>query len=132
VAAHGPAVVRAAVSLFGVTDLFDLAATTHRFESRYLDHLVGTLPEHADRYEARSPVTRARDIGVPVLVLQGADDKVVPPAQAQLLVDSMRAAGGTVEQHVYEGEGHGFSKESTVVDSYARIEAFLTRWVVRR
>ena len=112
VAAHTPPVVRAAVSLFGVTDLFDLAATTHRFESRYLDRLVGTLPEHADRYEARSPVTHGRDITVPVLVLQGDDDKVVPPAQAQLLVDAVRAAGGTVEHHVYAGEGHGFSKEA--------------------
>ncbi len=132
VAAHAPPVVRAAVSMFGVTDLFDLAATTHRFESRYLDRLVGTLPEHADRYEARSPATRAREIEVPVLVLQGADDKVVPPAQAQLLVDSMRAAGGTVEQHVYDGEGHGFSKEATIVDSFERIDAFLTRWVLQR
>jgi len=132
VAAHAPPVVRAAVSLFGVTDLFDLAATTHRFESRYLDRLVGTLPEHADRYEARSPVTHAREIAVPVLVLQGAEDKVVPPAQAQLLVDSMRAAGGTVEQHVYEGEGHGFSHEATIIDSFERIEAFLSRWVVNR
>jgi dipeptidyl aminopeptidase/acylaminoacyl peptidase len=132
VAAHAPAVVRAAVSLFGVTDLFDLAATTHRFESRYLDRLVGTLPEYADRYEARSPVAHAREIAVPVLVLQGADDKVVPPAQAQHLVDSMRAAGGTVEQHVYEGEGHGFSQEATIIDSFERIDAFLTRWVVRR
>jgi dipeptidyl aminopeptidase/acylaminoacyl peptidase len=132
VAAHSPSVVRAAVSQFGVTDLFDLAATTHRFESRYLDRLVGVLPEHADRYEARSPVNRARDITVPVLVLQGADDKVVPPSQAQLLVDSLRAAGGTVEHHVYEGEGHGFSKESTIVDSFARIDGFLRRWVVNR
>jgi dipeptidyl aminopeptidase/acylaminoacyl peptidase len=132
VAAQQPAVVRAAVSLFGVTDLFDLAATTHRFESRYLDRLVGALPEHADRYQARSPVGRAAEISVPVLVLQGADDAVVPPAQAQLLVDSMRGAGGTVEQHVYDGEGHGFSKEATIVDSIERIEAFLTRWVVQR
>ncbi len=132
VAAHTPPVVRAAVSLFGVTDLFDLAATTHRFESRYLDRLVGTLPEHADRYEARSPVARARDLTVPVLVLQGADDKVVPPSQAQLLVDAVRAAGGTVEQHVYDGEGHGFSQEATIVDSFERIEAFLERWVVQR
>jgi dipeptidyl aminopeptidase/acylaminoacyl peptidase len=132
VAAHAPPVVRAVVSLFGVTDLFDLAATTHRFESRYLDGLVGTLPEHAHQYEMRSPVNRAREIAVPVLVLQGEDDKVVPLAQAQLLVDSLRAAGRTVEQHVYEGEGHGFSKESTIVDSFARIETFLTRWVVQR
>jgi dipeptidyl aminopeptidase/acylaminoacyl peptidase len=132
VAAQEQPVVRAAVSLFGVTDLFDLAATTHRFESRYLDRLVGPLPEHADRYEARSPVTRAREIAVPVLLLQGADDKVVPPSQAQLLVDSMRAAGGTVEHHVYEGEGHGFSREATIIDSFERIEAFLTRWVINR
>jgi len=120
------------VSLYGVSDLFDLAATTHRFESRYLDRLVGTLPEHADRYEVRSPVHHAREIAVPVLVLQGADDVVVPRAQAQLLVDSMRAAGGTVEQHVYDGEGHGFSQEATILDSYARIERFLDRWVVLR
>lgn len=132
VAAHAPPVVSAAVSLFGVTDLFDLAETTHRFESRYLERLVGTLPEHADRYEARSPVTRAPEIAVPVLVLQGAEDQVVPPAQARRLVDSMRAAGGTVDQHVYDREGHGFSKESTIVDSFERIDAFLTRWVIRR
>jgi dipeptidyl aminopeptidase/acylaminoacyl peptidase len=132
VAAQAPPVVRAAVSLFGVTDLFDLAATAHRFESRYLDRLVGTLPEHADRYEARAPVTHAREITVPVLVLQGADDQVVPLSQAQLLVDSMRAAGGTVEQHVYEAEGHGFSREATIVDSFERIDAFLTRWVLQR
>ncbi len=132
VAAHAPAVVRAAVSLSGVTDLFELAATTHRFESRYLDRLVGTLPEHADRYRERSPVTRAHDITVPVLVLQGADDKVVPPSQAQRLVDAMRAAGAPVEHHVYEGEGHGFSRADTIVDSLERIDAFLTTWVVQR
>jgi dipeptidyl aminopeptidase/acylaminoacyl peptidase len=132
VAAHAPAVVRAVVSLFGVTDLFDLAATTHRFESRYLDRLVGPLPASADRYRERSPASRAHEITVPALVLQGADDRVVPPAQAQLLVDSMRAAGATVEHHVYDGEGHGFSKAETVVDSLERIDAFLTRWVVHR
>ncbi len=132
VAAHEPAVVRAVVSLFGVTDLFDLAATTHRFESRYLDRLVGALPKHADRYRERSPVSRARDITVPALVLQGADDKVVPPAQAQLLVDSMRAAGATVDHHVYDGEGHGFAREATIVDSLGRIDSFLEKWVVQR
>ena len=132
VAAHAPAVVRAAVSLYGVTDLFDLAATTHRFESRYLDRLVGTLPEHADRYRDRSPATRAGEITVPVLMLQGADDKVVPPSQAQAFVDSMRAAGAPVEYHVYEGEGHGFSLVDTIIDSFARIDAFLTTWVLQR
>jgi dipeptidyl aminopeptidase/acylaminoacyl peptidase len=132
VAAESPPVVRAAVSLYGVTDLFDLAETTHRFESRYLDRLVGELPEHAARYRERAPVTRAGAVTVPVLVLQGADDQVVPPAQAQLLVDTMRAAGAPVEHHVYEGEGHGFGRAETVVDSFERIDAFLTRWVLTR
>jgi dipeptidyl aminopeptidase/acylaminoacyl peptidase len=71
-------------------------------------------------------------VRVPALVLQGADDKVVPAAQAQLLVDAMRAAGAIVEHHVYDGEGHGFSKEATIVDSFERIDAFLKRWVVDR
>ena len=83
--------VTAGVSLFGVTDLFDLAATTHRFESRYLDRLVGLLPRDADRYRDRSPVTHAADIAVPLLVLQGADDKVVPRAQADALVETRAA-----------------------------------------
>ncbi len=132
VAAQTPPVVRAVVSLFGVTDLFDLAATTHRFESRYLDRLVGPLPAAAEQYRTRSPVAHAHGITVPALVLQGADDKVVPPAQAQLLVDSMRTAGAAVEHHVYDGEGHGFSKVETIVDSLDRIDRFLTKWVVQR
>jgi dipeptidyl aminopeptidase/acylaminoacyl peptidase len=132
VAAASPPVVRAAVSLFGVTDLFGLAETTHRFESRYLDRLVGTLPEHATRYRDRSPVTRAAEVAVPVLVLQGAEDKVVPAAQAQLMVDAMRAAGAPVEHHVYESEGHGWRRPETVVDSFERIDAFLTHWVLTR
>jgi dipeptidyl aminopeptidase/acylaminoacyl peptidase len=57
---------------------------------------------------------------------------VVPPSQAQLLVDSMRAAGAPVEHHVYEREGHGFSRVPTIVDSLTRIDTFLTTWVVQR
>jgi dipeptidyl aminopeptidase/acylaminoacyl peptidase len=131
VGAATPPVVQAVVSLYGVTDLVDLAATTHRFESRYLDTLVGPLPACADRYRDRSPVTRAHEIGVPVLVLQGDQDKVVPPAQAELLVDALRAAGTEVEHHVYAGEGHGWSRPDTVIDALERTEAFLTRWVLR-
>jgi dipeptidyl aminopeptidase/acylaminoacyl peptidase len=130
-ARHGD-LVRAGVSAYGVTDLFDLAATTHRFESRYLDDLVGVLPQAADRYRDRSPVTHAAAIDVPILVLQGDADKVVPPAQAQLLVDAVRAAGGTVEHHVYAGEGHGWSNPQTVQDDLERTFAFLERWVLRR
>jgi len=129
VGAAAPAVVRAVVSLYGVTDLLDLAATTHRFESRYLDTLVGPLPECADLYRDRSPVHRASEITVPVLVLQGDQDKVVPPAQAQRLVDALRVAGTPVEHHVYAGEGHGWSRPDTVTDALERIEAFLEKWV---
>jgi dipeptidyl aminopeptidase/acylaminoacyl peptidase len=124
--------VRAGVSLFGVTDLFDLAETTHRLESRYLDHLVGELPRDAARYHERSPVTQAAGIKVPLLVLQGDADQVVPPAQAQALVDAVRSGGGTVEHHVYESEGHGWARPETVIDELERVERFLTRWVLTR
>ncbi len=122
--------VRAGVSAYGVTDLFDLARTTHRFESRYLDEIVGPLPAAAAAYRERSPVTHAAAIAAPLLVLQGDADPVVPPAQAQLLVDAVRAAGGTVEHHVYAGEGHGWSRRETVEDELARTWAFLERHVV--
>ena len=128
-ARHGDR-LRAVVSRYGVTDLLGLAASTHRFESRYLDGIVGALPADADRYRERSPVTHASAIRIPTLVLQGDADRVVPPAQAAALVDAIRAAGGTVEQHVYPGEGHGFARAETVLDMYARIEAFLARWVL--
>jgi dipeptidyl aminopeptidase/acylaminoacyl peptidase len=128
-ARHGH-LVRAAVSAYGVTDLFDLARTTHRFESRYLDEVIGRLPADAATYRDRSPVTHASAIRVPLLVLQGDADVVVPPAQAQLLVDAVRAAGGTVEHHVYAGEGHGWSRAETVQDELERTWAFLERWVV--
>jgi len=130
VGAHHPDLVRAAVSMYGVTDLFDLAETTHRFESRYLDRIVGELPRDADRYRDRSPVTHAGAIRCPLLVLQGSADQVVPPAQARALVDAVRAAGGTVEHHEYEGEGHGWSATATVLDVYERTDAFLTRTVL--
>lgn len=130
-ARHGD-LLRAAVSLYGVTDLFDLAETTHRFESRYLDRIVGELPERADRYRERSPITHAAAISVPVLVLQGGADKVVPPAQARMMVEAMRAGGAPVDYHEYDGEGHGWSRADTIADALTRIDSFLTRWVLRR
>lgn len=126
VAAHHPGLVRAAVSMYGVTDLLDLARTTHRFESRSLDRLVGLLPDDADRYRARSPLTHAGSIRCPLLVLQGGADTVVAPAQARALVEAARAAGVTVEHHEYEGEGHGWRAPATLLDVNERIEAFLT------
>ncbi|MBK5288235.1 MAG: S9 family peptidase [Acidimicrobiia bacterium] len=131
VGAQAPDLVRAVVSAYGVTDLFDLAATTHRFESRYLDELVGVLPGDEARFREQSPVTHADRLRAPLLVLQGDADKVVPPRQAELLVDAVRAAGGVVEFHVYDGEGHGWSKIETVQDELERTQAFLEQWVLQ-
>lgn len=130
-AKHGD-LVRAGISLFGVADLLDLAASTHRFESRYLDRLVGPLPGDADRYRANSPISFTDRMRVPMLVLQGADDAVVPRAQADAMVDAMRRAGAPVEYRVYDGEGHGFRKFANVADEYERTEAFLRKWVLQR
>jgi dipeptidyl aminopeptidase/acylaminoacyl peptidase len=130
-ALHGD-IVRAGVSLFGVTDLFELAATTHRFESKYLDALIGKLPADADRYRDRSPITHAHEIKVPVLVLQGDEDRAVPKPQVDAMVDAMRRAGAPVEYQVYAGEGDGFRKLENVTDELERTEAFLTKWVLER
>ncbi|MGH9004912.1 MAG: alpha/beta hydrolase family protein, partial [Acidimicrobiia bacterium] len=132
VCAHHPGLVKAAVDRYGVTDLFDLAETTHRYESRYLDQVVGPLPEAADRYEERSPITHAETITTPLLVLQGDKDDTVPLTQADRLVDALRRRGAPVEYKVYPGEGHGWSGPDTVIDELERAEAFLTRWVLKR
>jgi dipeptidyl aminopeptidase/acylaminoacyl peptidase len=112
----------AACSLYGVTDLASLAADTHKFESRYLDGLVAPLPEGADVYRSRSPLHHARQLDRPVLMLQGSDDKVVPPAQAEVLVAALEANGVPHRYLRFEGEGHGFRKASTIV---AALEAEL-------
>jgi dipeptidyl aminopeptidase/acylaminoacyl peptidase len=132
VCAHHPGLARAAVDRYGVTDLFDLAETTHRYESRYLDQVVGPLPEAAGLYEERSPITHAEQITTPLLVLQGDKDDTVPKAQADRLVDVLKRRGGPVEYHVYEGESHGWSRPDTIVDELERAERFLTRWVLKR
>ena len=131
-AVRHPGLVRAVVAMYAVTDLVHLAATTHRFESRSVDWLVGPLSRDAGRYRARSPITHAADLRAPVLLLHGADDTVVPPEQAASLAAAVRAAGGTVEHHEYEGEGHGWSREDTVLDVYARIDDFLRRHCAAR
>ncbi len=103
----------AGVSYYGVADLRTLAAHTHKFESRYLDSLVGPLPEAGDRYEERSPVTHADGIAAPLLLLQGSEDSVVPPEQAEAMVDAL-AESGVPHAHVeFEGERHGFRREDS-------------------
>lgn len=117
----------AGVSLYGVTDLRALAAETHKFEARYLDGLIGPWPEAEAVYLARSPLTVASHIRAPVLLLQGADDKVVPPSQAHAMAHALKAAGTPCTLFEFEGEGHGFRQESTLRKALFEEVAFYGR-----
>ncbi|GAB6855633.1 S9 family peptidase [Asaia astilbis] len=120
-------VFAAGCSLYGVTDLRALAGETHKFESRYLDRLIGPYPEQEALYLARSPLSHVAEITAPVLFLHGDLDKVVPLAQAQAMHDGLLTLGRHSELHVYEGEGHGFRQEQTLKDSFSRELAFYQR-----
>jgi dipeptidyl aminopeptidase/acylaminoacyl peptidase len=126
-----PDLCAAGVDLFGVADLLDLDETTHRFEAHYLHSVVGPLPAAADAYRDRSPVNRAERITSPLLILQGTDDKVVPPAQSQSIAERLERLGRTVELHLYDGEGHGWGRPDTIIDELGRVESFLNRHVLR-
>ncbi len=101
-------VFAAGITLFGVADLELLDQHTHKFESHYSVRLVGRYPEKAARYHDRSPIHFVDDISCPVLVLQGLEDKVVPPAQAELIAEALAANGIPYAYLPFEGEGHGF------------------------
>jgi dipeptidyl aminopeptidase/acylaminoacyl peptidase len=107
-------VFAAGASLYGVADLAALATDTHKFEARYLDGLVGPWPEAAEVYRARSPLTHAGELSAPLIIFQGLDDKVVPPAQAEVLVAALRAAGLPFAYLTFEGEAHGFRRAETL------------------
>ena len=104
----------ACVAWFGVTDLLGLVATTHDFEAHYTDVLIGPLPETKDLYERRSPVNRAAAMKGSVLLLQGTEDAVVPPDQAERMRDALVAAGRTCDLRFFAGEGHGFRRADTL------------------
>ena len=117
----------AAVAWYGVTDLLGLAATTHDFEAHYTDRLVGPLPASRHTYEARSPVHRAAEMGGSVLLLQGVEDPVVPPAQAEALRDALVAEGRQCEVVFFAGEGHGFRRADTMEAALQAELAFYRR-----
>jgi len=98
----------AGTSFYGLGDLEVFTAVTHKFESRYMDYLVGPYPEEAERYRQRSPNYHAAQISCPVLVMQGADDKVVPPSQAEGIVEALQKNDLPHAYLLFEGEGHGF------------------------
>jgi dipeptidyl aminopeptidase/acylaminoacyl peptidase len=115
----------AGISLFGVGDLETLARDTHKFESRYLDGLVGPYPEDRAVYADRSPVNHVNDLAAPILLLQGSDDKVVPPNQAEEMAAAARAKQLPVALVIYPGEGHGFRRADTIKASYEAELSFL-------
>lgn len=118
-------VFAAGISRYGVGDARALAADTHDFEARYLDGLIGPLPDAEPLYLARSPLSRADRFRVPVLLLQGSDDEVVPPSQSEAIRDALAANGVRHAYVLYAGEGHGFRAKETVVDAQEKELAFL-------
>jgi dipeptidyl aminopeptidase/acylaminoacyl peptidase len=118
--ASGPearGVFAAVASYFGVSDLRGFAAQTHDFESRYLDGLIGPLPEYDALYTDRAPVGHVNDATCPVLLLQGLDDPVVPPAQAESIAADLAAHSIPYAYITFEGESHGFRKAENIVAS---------------
>ncbi|VFU10456.1 S9 family peptidase (fragment) [Methylocella tundrae] len=122
---------RAGASLYGVADLMLLASDTHKFESRYLDGLIGPLPETGALYAERSPIHHLDQLACPVIFFQGEEDKTVPPNQAETMVAAMSARALPVAYYLFAGEGHGFRKAETLrrvleleLDFYGRVFGF--------
>jgi dipeptidyl aminopeptidase/acylaminoacyl peptidase len=101
-------------SYYGVSDLEALAKDTHKFESRYLDGLIGPYPERRDLYVARSPVNSASRLSAPVAFFQGAEDRVVPPEQAEAMVEALRRRGIPSLYLLFDGEQHGFRRADNI------------------
>ena len=108
-------VFAAGASRYGVASLEALAEDTHKFESRYLDTLVGPWPEAREIYDARSPINHVDGFNAPMIVLQGSEDAVVPPNQSEMIVEALVARGIPVSYLLFEGEQHGFRKAENVV-----------------
>ena len=120
-----PTAFAAGVSYFGVADVEALALHTHKFESRYLDSMIGPYPEREDLYRARSPVHFADQLERPLLLLQGLDDKVVLPSQAEAMVEVLEGKGIPHAYIAFEGEGHGFRKQENVRRSLEATLSFI-------
>jgi dipeptidyl aminopeptidase/acylaminoacyl peptidase len=98
----------AGVSRYGVSDLLALASECHKFEARYLDSVIGKLPEMRSIYESRSPINNLHNLSTPMLLLQGLQDKVVPPNQAEKMVEQLEKKQQPYAYITFENEAHGF------------------------
>jgi dipeptidyl aminopeptidase/acylaminoacyl peptidase len=117
----------AGASYYGIGDLLSLAEDTHKFEARYLDGLVGQLPGQRDVYEARSPLKHVEGLSCPVIFMQGEEDRVVPPQQAEQMAAALKDKGLDVELLMYAGEQHGFRRAETIINTLQSELAFYGR-----
>ncbi len=106
---------QAGANHFGVSDMEALAQETHKFESRYLDNLIGPWPETKDVYEARSPINHVAGFDVPLITFQGLEDAIVLPNQSERIVEALNQRGIPHAYLAFEGEQHGFRKADTIV-----------------
>jgi dipeptidyl aminopeptidase/acylaminoacyl peptidase len=120
-------VFAAGASYYGVGDLEALARDTHKFEARYLDSLVGPYPETQATYRERSPVHHLDLLATPVILFQGLEDQVVPPAQAEAMAEALRRRGVPFAYLAFEGEQHGFRRAENVVRTLEAELAFYAR-----
>jgi dipeptidyl aminopeptidase/acylaminoacyl peptidase len=107
-------VFAAGASYFGVADMESLARETHKFESRYLDSLVGPYPEAAETYRERSPILAADRVSCPVILFQGLEDRIVPPSQAEAMIAALESNGRAYAYVVFPEEGHGFRQAESI------------------
>ena len=105
----------AGASYYGISDLGAWSADTHKFESRYVDGLVGPWPEREDLYVERSPVFHSDLMHTPVILFQGLDDKIVPPAQAQMMADALQSSNVPYAYLAFDGEQHGFRQAKHII-----------------
>jgi dipeptidyl aminopeptidase/acylaminoacyl peptidase len=110
----GEKIFSAGASYYGVSDLAALARDTHKFESRYLDWLIGPYPEAQEVYAERSPISHVDRLSVPVVFFQGTEDAVVPPNQTEMMVQALRTRGVPVGYFLFDGEQHGFRKSENI------------------
>ena len=113
--------------MYGVADLAALAGDTHKFESRYLDGLVGPYPEDEAIYKERSPIESVDTLSCPILLLQGDEDKIVPPNQAEMMHEALLKKGIPTCLKIYEGEQHGFRQAKNIEDAFDSELAFYGR-----
>jgi dipeptidyl aminopeptidase/acylaminoacyl peptidase len=107
-------VFKTGASYYGVSDLEALAKDTHKFESRYLDGMIGPYPARRDLYIERSPIHFADRLSVPIAFFQGAEDPIVPPNQAEAMVDALKAKSLPFQYLLFDGEQHGFRRAQTI------------------